>query len=123
MKKTVKKIEKKMSDLRIQNISLYFRDGKFYWTIKSCGFDSLEEAFTDAQLFCKLEDKTDGVNIDMATQTLPRRSGRYPWGSEKILEQFSEPEKLWPKYDTYLSQKGEEDGGKRAIGDADEPPV
>ena len=83
MKKTVKKFEKKMSDLRIQNISLYFRDGKFYWTIKSCGFDSLEEAFTDAQLFCKLEDKTDDVNIGMATQTLPRRSGRYPWGSEK----------------------------------------
>jgi hypothetical protein len=59
MKKTVKKIEKKMPDLRIQNISLYFRDGKFYWTIKSCGFDSLEEAFADAQLFCKLEDETD----------------------------------------------------------------
>lgn len=43
--------------------------------------------------------------------------------SEKILERFSEPEKLWPKYEPYLSQKGEEDGGKRAIGDADEPPV
>ena len=43
--------------------------------------------------------------------------------SEKTLERFSEPEKLWPKYDPYLSQKGEEDGGKRAIGDADEPPV
>ena len=43
--------------------------------------------------------------------------------SEKILERFSEPEKLRPKYDSYLSQKGEEDGGKRPIGDTDEPPV
>jgi len=28
---------------------------------------------------------TKDVNIGMAPQTLPRRSGRYPWGSEKNI--------------------------------------
>ena len=121
MKKTVKKIEKKMPDLRIQNISLYFRDGKFYWTIKSCGFDSLEEAFADSLKIADTrmyENKRDRkIKAD-----LNEVYGAFGV-SEKILKRFSEPEKLWPKYDPYLSQKGEEDGGKRAIGDADEPPV
>ena len=59
MKTEITRIEKNMIDNRIQNVSLYFRDGKFYWTIKSCGFDSIEEAFADANTFCSLEGKTN----------------------------------------------------------------
>lgn len=63
MKKEATRIEKTMSNNRIQNISLYFRDGKFYWTIKSCGFDTVEEAFADANGFCGLvkEEESEGV--------------------------------------------------------------
>ena len=29
-------------------ITLFMRDGKFYWTIKSKSFDSMDEAYKDA---------------------------------------------------------------------------
>lgn len=38
-------------------ITLFERDGKFYWTIKSTSFDSCDEAYKDATMFCKASSK------------------------------------------------------------------
>ena len=33
------------------NVKFFMRNGRYYWTIKSKGFDSLEEAISDADGF------------------------------------------------------------------------
>jgi hypothetical protein len=55
MKNPIKAIKKKLLAFRAQHITIYCRDGKYYWTIKSCGFDSFDEAVNDANLFCNGE--------------------------------------------------------------------
>lgn len=39
--------------LEVQGISIYLREGKYYWMVKSCAFDSVEEAAKDAVKFCE----------------------------------------------------------------------
>jgi hypothetical protein len=36
---------------RKQDITIYFRDGRYYWTIKSCGFDTFDKALEDVMSF------------------------------------------------------------------------
>lgn len=57
MKNPIARLKKKISAFRIQHISIYCRDGKYYWTIKSCGFDSFEEAVVDASFFCHVDNE------------------------------------------------------------------
>lgn len=39
--------------LEVQGVTIYCREGKWYWTVKSCAFDKPEEAFKDAVIFCQ----------------------------------------------------------------------
>ncbi len=41
--------------LEVQGIRIYLREGKWYWTVKSCAFDTVEEALKDAIIFCNSE--------------------------------------------------------------------
>jgi len=36
-----------------QTVSIYARNGKFYWNIKSVAFDTPKQAFDDAAILCR----------------------------------------------------------------------
>lgn len=55
------------------NVKLFMRNGRFYWTVKSRGFDSLEEAISDAEGFVM----TDLSTTDMERILGVKRSDGY----------------------------------------------
>lgn len=46
-------MEKQKNVLEVNGVTIYVREDKWYWMIKSKAFDSAEEAFTDALEFFK----------------------------------------------------------------------
>lgn len=42
--------------LEVQGITIYLRDGKWYWMVKSCAFETPEQAMRDALRFCGKEE-------------------------------------------------------------------
>ena len=46
------KLSKKQKLTTVKNVSVYSRNGKWHWTIKSVGFDSLDAVLNDALAFC-----------------------------------------------------------------------